>query len=153
VVAQQAPIWKALAGTRIPIALKAPVVARTSHFILQHLAAQAPEPYSLAAEAESSELSTDGAPTAYRVVDKYRVAGHEAGFVIPKRHARRAVTRNLIRRQMRNALTSRPVGPGIWLFRLVRSFEPRQFVSAASSQLRAEIRRELDDLMGQAGFA
>jgi ribonuclease P protein component len=86
-------------------------------------------------------------------VDKYPRAGREAGFVIPKRLARRAVTRNLIRRQMRAALATRPAGPGIWLFRLVRAFEPRQFVSAASMHLRAAIRRELDELMGQAGFA
>jgi ribonuclease P protein component len=86
-------------------------------------------------------------------VDKHAGAGREAGFAIPKRLARRAVTRNLIRRQMRAALTSRPAGPGIWLCRLVRAFEPRQFVSATSMHLRAAIRRELDDLMGQAGFA
>jgi ribonuclease P protein component len=148
-----APAWRALSGARILIALKAPVIARTGHFVLQHLPAEFPRLQSPAAGSETGELSTDGAPPAYRLVDKCPRAVHEAGFVIPKRLARRAVTRNLIRRQMRAALTSRPAGPGIWLFRLVRAFEARQFVSAASLQLRAAIRRELDELMGQAGFA
>jgi len=79
----------------------------------------------------------------------------ESGFaaVIPKRHARRSVTRNLIRRQMREAVRSQSrLAPGSRvLIRLRAPFDPRRFVSAASSPLRQAVRAELDLLLARPG--
>lgn len=73
--------------------------------------------------------------------------------VIPKRHARRSVTRNLIRRQMREAVRSQSrLAPGSRvLIRLRAPFDPRRFVSAASSPLRQAVRAELDLLLARPG--
>lgn len=68
------------------------------------------------------------------------------GFVIPKRNARRAVTRNLIRRLMRTALQTHSLPAGTWVLRLRAPFDPRQFPSAASDALREAVRIELRQL-------
>jgi ribonuclease P protein component len=67
------------------------------------------------------------------------------GLVVPKRHARRSVTRNLIKRQMRaHADQHRDrLAPGQWVIRLRAPFDPRRFTSAASAQLNAAARDEL----------
>jgi len=74
------------------------------------------------------------------------------GSVIPKRHARRAVTRNLLKRQVRAAL-ARHAGTlpsGLWLVRLKAPFAPASFPSAASDALRVAARGELDTLFTRA---
>ncbi len=60
--------------------------------------------------------------------------GHWAGCVIPKRHARRSVTRSLLKRQIRAALArhAQALPQGLWLVRLKAPFVPAQFPSAAS---------------------
>lgn len=68
------------------------------------------------------------------------------GLVIPKRHARRSVTRQLIRRQMRAVVTSRQLAAGDWLLRLRSGFDVRSYPSAASDALRAAVRSELEQL-------
>jgi ribonuclease P protein component len=78
-----------------------------------------------------------------------------AGYVVPKRHARRAVTRNLIRRQMRQALTeqqgaSAGLPPGIWVLRLRREFDYALYPSASSAPLKAAVREELERLLDHA---
>jgi ribonuclease P protein component len=71
------------------------------------------------------------------------------GVVVPKRHARRAVTRNLIRRLARAvfALHAPRLPAGCWLLRLKAPFSPREFVSAASPALATAVREELDRLL------
>lgn len=78
--------------------------------------------------------------------------GHWLGSVIPKRHARRAVTRNLLRRQIRVVmLEHRSALPaGLWLVRLRSPFPVQQFVSAASPALRQAARAELGQLLAAA---
>lgn len=82
-------------------------------------------------------------------------AAAPCGFaaVVPKRHARRAVTRNLIRRQMREALHRQArLAPGTRvLIRLRAPFDPRRFASAASVPLRQAVRAELDLLLARPG--
>jgi ribonuclease P protein component len=75
--------------------------------------------------------------------------------IVPKRHAKRAVTRNLIKRQMREAVRRRGVGrigSGL-LIRQRAAFSTRQYPSAASAALRDAVRRELDLLFDQAEAA
>jgi ribonuclease P protein component len=72
--------------------------------------------------------------------------------VIPKRHARRSVTRNLLRRQIRAVMTDQlaALPPGLWLVRLRTPFAKDQFVSAASDALRDAARSELQQLFQRA---
>jgi ribonuclease P protein component len=75
------------------------------------------------------------------------------GTVIPKRHARRAVTRNLLRRQFRQVMAAHltVLPPGLWLVRLRSPFVLEQFPSAASDALRRAAAAELDRLFSRAG--
>lgn len=73
-------------------------------------------------------------------------------MVCPKRHARRAVTRNLLKRQMR-ALMDEHGGAlplGLWVMRLRAPFDSRQFPSATSDALRTAARAELRGLIDRA---
>jgi ribonuclease P protein component len=79
-------------------------------------------------------------------------AGHWLGSVVPKRHARRSVTRSLLKRQIR-AVASRHAArlpPGLWLVRLRAPFAAPGFVSAASTALRDAARSELELLFTRA---
>jgi len=79
-------------------------------------------------------------------------AGLVVGFVIPKRNARRAVTRVAIRRQMRAAVARHGAGlaDGAWALRLRAPWDPKQFRSATSAGLIEAVRAELDALLGAA---
>ncbi len=79
--------------------------------------------------------------------------GHWLGSVIPKRHARRSVTRNLLRRQIRAVMADQleRLPPGLWLVRLRSPFARQDFPSAASGALRQAARAELVQLFDRAG--
>lgn len=72
-----------------------------------------------------------------------------AGYALPKRFARRAVTRQLLKRQMREAMRRHAgdLPPGLWVLRLRAAFNACAFVSAASAPLRQAARAELDALL------
>ena len=84
-------------------------------------------------------------------VDK-RPDGHWLGSVIPKRHAKRSVTRNLLRRQIRAVMGDHlgRLPAGLWLVRLRTPFDRTLFVSAASPALRRAARSELQQLFDRA---
>ncbi len=71
------------------------------------------------------------------------------GIVLPKRHARRAVTRNLLKRQIRQTLAAREAGlpGGLWVVRLRAPFDRERFPSAASQALREQAGAELARLL------
>lgn len=70
------------------------------------------------------------------------------GYVVPKRHARRAVTRTLLKRQIRQVFGTLPIlPPGLWVVRLRLPFDRKQFPSASSDALRAAAREELQFLI------
>lgn len=161
--------------------LAQPWLAKTPHFAVHHLpggpAARAARPLSkglssakvmlLDQPVDNSLENPVDKPVESAVGDTLKTAW--AGYVVPKRHARRAVTRNLIRRQMRQALaehsqpgfadptsaevrTDRLSGlpPGLWVLRLRQGFDRALFPSAASLPLRQAARDELQQLMGLA---
>lgn len=70
------------------------------------------------------------------------------GLVVPRRWARRAVTRNLIKRQARAVAAMLPPPPGAWVLRLKRGWPTTEFPSAASAPLRRAVRAELMQLLG-----
>ena len=74
------------------------------------------------------------------------------GLVVPKRHARRAVTRTLLKRQIRHvaAAVAPSLEPGLWVVRQRLPFDPKQFPSAASEALKEAARAELRALFERA---
>jgi len=68
--------------------------------------------------------------------------------VVPKRHARRAVTRSLLKRQVRGAFERHEAAlpQGLWLVRLRQGFAVAEFPSARSAALQLAARTELDQL-------
>jgi ribonuclease P protein component len=74
------------------------------------------------------------------------------GCVVPKRHAKRAVTRNLLKRQVRGAFERHGdlLPRGLWLVRLRQPFPVTEFVSARSQALLHAARLELDTLLTRA---
>ena len=74
------------------------------------------------------------------------------GLVVPKRHAKRAVTRTLVKRQIRNvaAACAPQLEPGLWVVRQRSPFDPKQFPSAASDALKEAARAELRALFERA---
>jgi len=128
--------------------LSAPTRARTFHFAVHHLQGAPSLPRRRVIQGLSTELSTGRAMPAASVVDDGQIW---LGAVVPKRHARRAVTRTLLKRQIRAAVTRRPELPGgLWVVRLRAPFAPQQFTSAASRALGQAARAELDVLLAEA---
>jgi len=123
----------------------------------------------------STELSTDRGSVAERRVDDSPPAGEITpaspassaavpappedaagqrwlGLVVPKRHAKRAVTRTLVKRQIRNvaAACAPQLAPGLWVVRQRSPFDPTQYPSAASDALKEAARAELRALFERA---
>ena len=76
------------------------------------------------------------------------------GAMVPKRWARRAVTRNAIKRQIYavSADFQHLYQQAAFVVRLRRDFSRAEFISATSVQLRFAVRGELESLL-QAGVA
>ena len=70
------------------------------------------------------------------------------GAMVPKRWAKRAVTRNMIKRQIYTvASTAAPALPGAaYVVRLRATFDRQLFVSASSAALKHAVRQELTAL-------
>lgn len=154
--------------------LATPPRGRSAHFLLHHLAAEPSKPgrhvpgpvqdarpaaglagadrlHEPSSVGEESRLSTGGERKVSGPVDK-APSGCWLGCVAPKRHARRAVTRNMLKRQMRAAAqrVEATLPQGLWLVRLRQGYPVAQFPSADSAALRTAARAELDRLFRQA---
>jgi len=107
--------------------------ARTEHFVMHRMVLEA--------------SGTQVAPQASFAVD-----GPWIGAMIPKRWARRAVTRNLIKRQVYSiaAQHEEMLPAAAYLVRLRCTFDRLQFRSAGSEALRAAVRGEIDQLFNKA---
>lgn len=70
------------------------------------------------------------------------------GCLVPKRHARRSVTRQFFKRLIRAAAQARtaPLPAGLWLVRLRAPFPLASFPSARSEALGLAVRQELQQL-------
>jgi ribonuclease P protein component len=125
--------------------------SRSTHFAAHHLAARAAIGAAVPQEPARHELSTDCEPQRLHTVDNMS-SEWLLGCVLPKRHARRAVTRNLVRRQIRAALErDHPtLAPGLWVIRLKAPFDRKLFHSASSDALRTAVRDELALLLRRA---
>ena len=117
-------------------------VARTAHFALHRVELDAPP----AAPTEPGPGS-DGPQALFAVRDEPWI-----GALIPKRWAKRAVTRNAIKRQIytvsQTVESSLPVAAHV--VRLRAGFDRTQFVSATSDALKRAVRGELQELFARA---
>lgn len=124
---------------------------RSAHFALHHVCGVPLARITCGARAGSQPLSTDDAPTTAESVDN-SPASVWFGTLVPKRHARRAVTRNLLKRQAKAAFERHAalLPPGLFLLRLRTPFAREVFRSAASPALAMAARTELDRLLAGA---
>jgi ribonuclease P protein component len=148
-------LGRMLRSADFEIVLGSPARTRSAHFAAHHL----PQPPSLARQrlrcVEATKLSTGDPEGSAQVVDDHPQCAPDRcwyGTVLPKRHARRATTRNLLKRQIREAMHRHHarLAHGLWLVRLRAPFDARQFRSAGSRALRAAARDELDGLLTRA---
>jgi len=119
------------------------VQARSHHFVLHFCSFDAAQP------PQSPALGST-------VFDKGLALERPAvGALVPKRWAKRAVTRNTIKRQIYHVslLFEPQLAPGAHVVRLRSAFDTKLFPSATSVPLRAALRQELIGLFGQAGHA
>ncbi|WP_397533637.1 ribonuclease P protein component [Roseateles sp.] len=147
--------------------LGSPSRARSAHFAVHHITARPSVPGKRFSTA-SAQLSTTDAPAVHSPVDGSPAAAAQnaqpepsvalapdrmwLGCVVPKRNAKRSVTRSLMKRQIRSAFGSAAAAalpPGLWVVRLRAPFEPKQFPSAASDALNAAVRAELAELVAK----
>ena len=114
-------------------------VARTSHFALHRRSID------VAALPRSPESGRREPPL-------FDGAGPWLGAMVPKRWARRAVTRNAIKRQIYQVSASANVGvpQAAYLVRLRAGFDRAKFPSASSDVLKAAVREELQRLFERA---
>lgn len=118
-------------------------VARTPHFALHRLV--------LEPEAAAVSVLEDGS-VARNATFLIAPGAVWLGAMVPKRWARRAVTRSAIKRQIYGigaAFESRLL-PAAHVVRLRAAFDRKQFVSASSDPLKAAVRQELHTLFERA---
>jgi len=125
------------------------------HFAVHHVADRPSTPAKPASKASAAELSTGEVRIETSPVDDLPRPALDAvwlGTVVPKRHARRSVTRSLLKRQIRAAVTGHAaaLAGGLWVVRLRAPFDRARFVSAASDELKRVAREELESLIGSA---
>jgi ribonuclease P protein component len=122
---RQTPVQRLRSRNQFQLVLEGSRVSATEHFALHRHAGAMPG-------MAPSEL-TD----------------HWIGALIPKRWARRAVTRNLIRRQIYAVAHEQHecLAPAAYVVRLRAGFDREAFVSAQSTALRRHVRAELQRLM------
>jgi len=92
-------------------------------------------------------------PTAARAADNHEILFRTSdlwfGPMVPKRWAKRAVTRNAIKRQIYNVANDfgSALPPGAFVVRLRSGFDKARFSSASSSVLKEAVRAELVELL------
>jgi ribonuclease P protein component len=129
--------------------------SRSSHFAAHHVPARPSVARQSAKAPVVRKLSTGDAPSCPPLVDELPAAapeGHWLGLVVPKKHARRAATRNLLKRQMRTLMQAEAgtLPGGLWVLRLKAPFDRKLFPSAASEPLQDLARSELRLLLQRA---
>jgi ribonuclease P protein component len=155
--ATAAPVGRIVQKADFERMLAVPARQRSTHFALHHLPerpAARPLPARLARKQAlsplaSPRLSTAGAPACAQPVDDSASPALWLGTVVPKRHAKRAVTRNLVKRQIHHQFlaVSGQLPTGLWVVRLKAPFAPKTFLSARSETLAMEVRTELAGLL------
>ena len=126
-------------------ALAAGTVARTAHFALHRLRL---------APMDMPPTGPDSSPQAGQAQALFGVGAPAVwlGAMVPKRWARRAVTRNTIKRQIYAVAAGfeARMQPAAHVVRLRAAFDRKHFVSATSDTLKDAVRAELQQLFAAA---
>lgn len=135
--------------------LATPPKARSAHFAAHHVADRPSTGRTSRSGSGIVDLSTNGPRGYQQPVDDVAQAGPQGcwlGVAVPKRHAREATTRNLLKREIRASVAAceSTLPRGMWLVRLRAPFDRRRFVSATSTPLRAAAQQELLQLLQRA---
>ena len=131
--------------------LGSPIRARSAHFAVHFLESRPSQAAKPHAQVLAAELSTGDAPEQGVTVDESRPEACWLGCVVPKRHARRSVTRNLLKRQIRHAVAGQQgLAHGLWVVRLRSPFDREKFQSASSETLRGCAGEELSTVLADA---
>ena len=140
--------------------LRVPARWRTEHFALHHCAATLARqsaglalgtPAAGRSSSQMAELSTGQSPTLFIAVDDSAAEPRWLGLVVPKRFAKRAVTRSLLKRRMRMAFVeANALRGGWWVCRLRAPFPMATYPSARSHALDQAVRGELAELLAAA---
>jgi len=122
------------------VTLACGIVSRTAHFALH----RSPLDRSPAGDGRPDHAGPDARPL-FGVQDVW------VGAMVPKRWARRAVTRNTIKRQIYQVSAAfEPRLPAeAHVVRLRATFDRSQFISATSDVLKRAVRAELEQLFGR----
>jgi ribonuclease P protein component len=134
--------------------------ASSAHFAVHHVADRPSAPAKPVKKVVCAELSTAVVAVGIDPVDDSIGTAPCAvlpealwlGAVVPKRHAKRSVTRTLLKRQIRAAVGAQGalLATGLWVVRLRAPFDRSHFVSAASDELKRVARTELQQLLTSA---
>jgi len=140
--------------------LRVPARWRTEHFALHHCeptrlpgasGRTAGESAERLPSARTADLSTGLAPIVATLVEDSDAVTPWLGLVVPKRYAKRAVTRSLLKRRMRMAFAAADgLRSGCWVFRLKAPFPVSAYPSARSQKLDEAVRAELRQLIAAA---
>jgi len=127
------PLKRIKAWAQFQQLMKAPPVARSKHFVVHRetLRAQAAE----SINPVDAQMNT--------------VKGLCLAALLPKRWAKRAVTRNALRRQIYAAFAQQQaqLKPVPHLVRLRSAMSPDLFTSASSDPMKKAVRQEIDELL------
>ena len=129
-------------------ALSGSTVSRTPHFALHRLSL--PESL-LTGDTSAPQVAPSGSNTD-TPAPLFKTQEVWLGAMVPKRWARRAVTRNTIKRQIYaiSAQFEVRLPCAAQVVRLRSEFDRRQFISATSSLLKNAVRLELEQLFERA---
>jgi ribonuclease P protein component len=130
-------------------------VSRTAHFALHRLALDAGSRVAAAGSANSAPSGPGSLQQMQGPQALFAVPDVWLGAMVPKRWARRAVTRNTIKRQIYSvgATFETRLPQAAHVVRLRTAFDRKQFVSATSDHLKQAVRAELLQLFGHAARA
>ncbi len=127
-------------------------VSRTAHFALHRLVLDADGSAAAGLADAVAPTGPGSLPHTQGPQALFVVQGVWLGAMVPKRWARRAVTRNTIKRQIYTvgATFEARLPQAAHVVRLRSAFDRKQFVSATSDQLKQAVRAELLQLFGYA---
>jgi ribonuclease P protein component len=128
-------------------------VSRTPHFALHRVALSCfsadPVPAVVRLDAPPNSAPPSGLAPKKAL---FAVADCWLGVIVPKRWAKRAVTRNTIKRQIYAVSTDSAcqLPPAAHVVRLRAGFDRAEFISATSDKLKVAVRAELQHLFSSA---
>jgi len=136
-------------------AMSGGTVSRTPHFALHRLVLTEADAAPHAAPTGPGAKLSEPAPQALFVVPGCKVPQVWLGPLVPKRWAKRSVTRHTIKRQIYAVASEfdaqlQALPPAAYVVRLRAGFDRKQFISATSEPLKRAVRAELLQLLGYA---